>query len=74
LLSHTPSPLMETRRSPSEGLSPMLSSESAPSSPRPWASARARPLANDHTLTRTFRPSGRKGTFLLCRDTGPNHD
>lgn len=55
----------------------MLSSEPAPSSPRPWASAWARPLADEKTLTRTLLSSGKKDistlrekeTFLLCLDT-----
>ncbi len=71
-------PLMSTSSSPPEGSLPMLSSEPAPSSPRPWASARARPLADTSTLTRSALPSGKRGhfyfaqmgTFLLCRDTG----
>src|ERR1700732_3776265 len=55
---------------PSEGSGPMLSSEPAPSSPRPWASAWRRPLADDSTLTPAFVRSGEKGTFLLCWKRG----
>ena len=48
----------------------MLSSEPAPSSLRPWASAWARPLADDFTLTCPLWPDAQKGTFLRGRTRG----
>jgi hypothetical protein len=51
-----------------EGSLPMLSSEPAPSSPRPWASAQARPLADKSTLTRAASRLDSKGTFPLRRE------
>jgi len=62
----TPNPLPATA-SPPEGRLAMLSSEPAPSSPRPWASAPARPFADDFTLTSSSLLYLAKRTFLLCR-------
>src|ERR1039457_7149533 len=59
---------MATSSPPSEGRLPMLSSEPAPSSPRPWASARARPLADDINVPRPLRAACQNRTFLLCLD------
>lgn len=59
-------PLMMTSSSPAEGRLPMPSSEPAPSSPRPWASAWARPLADESTLNPAPPLHAVKRTFLLC--------
>ena len=66
--SQTQNPLMATSWPPPERSLPMFSSEPAPSSPRPWASARVRPLADESTLTRTLHRFDRKGIFLFCLD------
>src|SRR4051794_18441174 len=52
--------------------SPPITPEPAPS-PRLWASAWARPLADAITLTRTRKYHASKGTFLPCWKRGHFH-